>query len=363
MSPARWSSCVRHRGDDVGVFLRGYLGTADSTSLLVGGAGFDPRTKVFPEEIRAVQGERSSFLLIEEVRPNPDPRLQALADTNRANLLESVPYELLRVRVVDNDGAVIAGRQAVEEVGRAFKAISTPPRDVFIDFSALSVGIAFTLVRYFLDLQAAGAVRNVHVLAASSPRVDLQIRREDSETATPIHGFEYHFGAEAERQKVRLWVPLLRPGMASLLTTINSAVSPHEVVPVLPFPSRDPRLGDKLLVEYRAMLENDWAVEPRDLLYASEDDPLDIYRLLLRVHDLRAEVFGELGGSKVVLSPTGSKRMAIGLMMAAIDREMPVVYLETLGYRGDASTLAEAPEGEVDLMHIWLAGDAYGNLQ
>jgi len=59
----------------------------------------------------------------------------------------------------------------------------------------------------------------------------------------------------------------------------------------------------------------------------------------------------------LILSPLGSKVMALGALMAALERNLPVAHLESIGYE-----LAErVPDqvGEPSLVHIWLEGDVY----
>jgi hypothetical protein len=46
-------------------------------------------------------------------------------------------------------------------------------------------------------------------------------------------------------------------------------------------------------------------------------------------------------------------------MMAAIDRPMPVLYVETPDFRADPNTLDSARYTFDDVVHLWLAGEAY----
>jgi hypothetical protein len=59
----------------------------------------------------------------------------------------------------------------------------------------------------------------------------------------------------------------------------------------------------------------------------------------------------------LVLSPLGSKVMALGALMAALERYLPVAHLEPIGYE-----LAETVPDQIaepSLVHIWLEGDVY----
>ena len=134
-------------------------------------------------------------------------------------------------------------------------------------------------------------------------------------------------------------------------------VDPHDTCPILPFPASNPRLSDVLAQEYRTELESTWSVDARDIVYADEGDPVDLYRTILRLDDLRQPVFKEAGGSLLVLSPLGSKVMALGALMAALERDLPVAHLEPIGYELKVSVpkTMERP----NLIHIWLEGEVY----
>lgn len=102
--------------------------------------------------------------------------------------------------------------------------------------------------------------------------------------------------------------------------------------------------------------ESGWSVDTRNIVYADESDPLDLYRTILRLDDLRKPVFEEVGGSLLILSPLGSKIMALGALMAALERDLPVAYLEAIGYRFEGAT---SNEEATDMIHIWLEGEVY----
>ena len=59
----------------------------------------------------------------------------------------------------------------------------------------------------------------------------------------------------------------------------------------------------------------------------------------------------------LVLSPLGSKVIALGTLMAALERDLPVAYLESIGY-----DLGSSVPKEIDqpyLIHLWLEGYVY----
>ena len=178
-----------------------------------------------------------------------------------------------------------------------------------------------------------------------------------SDTPGYVHGFKGRSTLSDMADAARLWLPQLATGRRRALRELYDFIDPHDTCPILPFPASNPRLGDVLAEEYLAEIASTWSVDTRNIVYADEGDPLDLYRTILRLDDLRQPVFAETGGSMLVLSPLGSKVMALGALMAALERDLPVAHLEPIGYELEASV----PEriDRPDLIHVWLEGEVY----
>ena len=143
---------------------------------------------------------------------------------------------------------------------------------------------------------------------------------------------------------------------------LRNAQKDAVVCPILPFPSSSPRLPDELIEEFAEELQTSWSVDVRDLVYADEKSPLDLYRTILRIDDARRRVFESVGGSQIVLSPIGSKALSLGALMAALERDFTILHVEAIGYTLDISRVDEVTS-TAELVHIWLYGDAYGSQQ
>jgi hypothetical protein len=139
----------------------------------------------------------------------------------------------------------------------------------------------------------------------------------------------------------------------------NSHKEPHDTCPIFPFPSDDPKKGDKLAITFIEELESDWEVDPRNFVYADEKRPLDIYRTIMRIDEERQPVFDTFGGSMLILSPLGSRMPAIGMLMAALGRKFPAVYVEALEYHVDWAKVDTMSLENIETAHVWLYGEAY----
>lgn len=358
----RWDPCVVHLRGKVASFANDYFGGADRQILLIAGAGFDPRTLVVPELLHTVAGNRVRLLLLREERRSPSPPLLERAEKHIESLQKIAnPFQLVPIRVFHDDMAVVIGRSIVNAIRSvSFDGLT----DVVVDWSALSIGGAFPLVRALLERFQRGFQHlNLHVMVVVSSRVDHAIERLPGGAPTFVQGYDAGLELDQNRDAARVWVPQLRRGIGPQLTSIHRYLesierAPHDVMPVLPFPAQDPRLADRLLDEFYPELQS-WGVSASDLAHAAEDDPLDLYRILVRLHDLRARVFHPNRPSQVILSPLGSKLLAIGAMMAALDRPMPVMYVEAPDFRANPDELDSMHYTRDDIVHLWLAGDVY----
>ncbi|EAU39827.1 hypothetical protein FP2506_00395 [Fulvimarina pelagi HTCC2506] len=340
-------------------FLADYFAQEDRRTLLVAGAGFDPRSRAVASRLSAISTSVRA-LLFQENRPNPPQDHIDRAGVNTTALLAAVPErEIVPVEIFGSDGAVIGGRNIIAILNRqSFEDLT----DIVVDVSALSVGMSFPIIRYFVERIGRGrGPANLHVFVAHDPRLDANIRSIPSDAPGYVHGFKGGSTLFAAAGAARLWLPQLASGRRGALGRLYDFIEPHDTCPILPFPASDPRLGDALAAEYMIELESTWSVDTRNIVYADESDPVDLYRTILRLDDLRQPVFNETGGSMLVLSPLGSKVMALGALMAALERDLPVAHLEPIGYEMEATVPAQIVEP--NLIHIWLDGEAYPQLR
>jgi len=351
----RWDPCISHSSPEVGDFISTYFGTSDKKVLLIAGAGFDPRSTAVADML-ATSGASVRAIFFQENRPQPSQNLIARATSNIAALSGSLTDNLvLQVDIFGTDGAVVGGRNVVNLLR---KQVLNDASDIVIDISALSVGTSFPIIRYLVELLiSSGSTQNLHIFVAHDPTLDAAIQSIPGDAPGYVHGFKGGSTLDGLASAAKLWLPQLAAGRRGALNRLHDFVGPHDTCPILPFPASDPRLGDKLAEEFLMEFESGWSVDTRNIVYADEADPLDLYRTILRLDGLRKPVFQEVGGSLMVLSPLGSKVTALGALMASLERDLPVAYLESIGY--DLDTSIPPVIATPSLVHIWLEGDVY----
>lgn len=346
-------ACIYHRDGDAMAFSHAYFGRGEAKTLWVGGAGFDPRSTHIPCLLRSA-GARVSGILIREGRPRPSRQLLDQANANEDSLRRLFD-EAQRMDVTIfslDETTVIGGREAVKQLDATDMSGVT---DIILDMSALSVGVSFPLANLlFQRARGRAGFPNVHIMATASAATDDAVVSELFDRFQMVLGFSAEWELDGSKKKSRLWLPHLAAGKQRALQIIRNGVLPDEICPILPFPAESPRMVERLIENFASEVRDTWGVDHRDYLYAAENDPLDLYRTILRIDTLRQDTYAASGGSITVLSPLGSKVMAIGTLMAALERPMPVVYVETQRYA--VEKVAATPTG---IVHVWLTGAAY----
>lgn len=325
----QWTYCYNRRGAGYLRFVTEYFGRPEAQLLLICGSGFDPRAPVIPRLIASVAGSTTVAWLIREERPDAPRRLREVADDATAQLLGLFRIEnsrIIRFDVFAPDGAVVAGANLMKEIGRTDLTRYT---DVIADISSLSTGVAFPLVKWLHERALRGEVRNVHLALTADAEVDAAIRFTASDKVQAPKGFAY--GSHANTPEAKMWIPQLQVGQNQSLEKIYQSVAPQDVCPILPFPTAALRTPEDLILSYGDLLDT-WNVDPSSIIYSTEDCPLDIYRTVVRLKAERDATFRALGTSEIIITPMGSKVVAMGTLLAALELELTVQYVEAEGF-------------------------------
>lgn len=355
-----WENCVANFDHEVDEFAADYFADENRRVLLVAAAGFDPRSRRVAQTLSSVLGDRLSALFVREERPGPSAALLAQADENEKALRKIVPdSKILQVEIFADDNAPVGGARIAKLLSE--NAVEDGITDVVLDMSAMSIGIGFPAALLLLQDCEAAVDRTFHLMIVSNPELDDRISSVPWSRPGPVRGFAPPLGEDEDLSVAQIWIPQLARGRTAALAQIGVSVGRYyKICPLLPFPSRNPRYADDLLSEYRTTLVDEWAVDPRDVVYASEKNPLDCYRTLSMLKTRFDRTVEGTYQPRLVLSPVGSKVLAAGALMAAIEHEMAVQYIETESY-----SLTLGPENPFDppdqTVHLILSGPIYSS--
>lgn len=343
------------QGEDCARFFDDYI-TVDRKVLCIATLGFNDTCLHFP--LALAKFEQVDFLLLVEERPEVSEILRTAASRNRDVLLgalagRKVDFESIDI-VASDDTANVAGRRAARACRMALQNSYT---DVFVDASSMSRGVCFPVVKYVFEQSKKQGQANAHVMTAGRNRSSISARSTSSDSPQFVHGFQGVMDTSRMDKAIKLWIPQLSENAVTSLSRIQSKLAPDETCPILPFPSWDPRRGDRLLKEFQGAILGDWNVNLLDVIYAHESNPMDVCETIMRIHRSRSEALAASCAvpSVTVLSPSGSRIGSVGMLLAAMEQDLPIMYEESIGYNSPLSVLPELSQNIPDhLWHIWL---------
>ena len=360
-----WSDPVIERDDgNDGTKVDGLLRSAhaDREALFVMGLGFDPRCSAGLERYVAATGviPRVVALRLDEstadVPAALDEHQSANAETVRAlagsRLLER-PYPVVREPVG-------VGRAVAQEL--AGSGLLKGAGQIVVDASALPTTIVLPLGKMLLDYCVeTSRSPELQLLVVENPDLDADITERGVVGAAPLPGFHAgHLAKPRLAGQVRAWAPVLGEGAGPALARVAAFLEPDEVYPVLPFPATDPRRADRLFLEHRALLVDQYRVAAGNVLYADERNPFDLAAALVRWHDDTTHALVPLGVPPLVcLSTHSSKLLSVGVLLAAYQREMPIVATRATGYHLEEGAYGKSRREMDRTAVVWLRGDPY----
>lgn len=370
--PMRWRDYLLVREGDFVSFWKAHCAERPRSLLFVCGRGFDPRTCIALRSVADAANGALTETMALEFDEGDASLTQALRDRAAANWNDMQAIVAGKGQVTSHriafrtpDGRRVGPRNAANVFMDEARCAAFS--DIVVDISAMPRSVYFPLIArllYFHDQlkRKQVAAPNIHVVVAEDPDLDSQIREEGvDETASFLHPFEGEFNREATGQQPKVWIPVLGEGRTTQFDRIYDLVKPDEVCPVLPSPSRNPRRGDDIVMEYRDLLFDQLRLDPRNIIYSSEQNPFEVYRQIRKAAIQYHDVLGLIGGCKIALSALCSKLMSLGVLLvgyelkAANSLQIGVAHIECQGYEMPESVMP-SPEP----VGMWLAGECYG---
>ena len=364
--PGRWEYSVVWRDSRLQRFWKDHLASTERRVLFVMGRGFDPRTAIGVDLVVEANRDARIDVVGLEFRAGPVAASESHRDRSGKN------WEVVKEKISGRGEAEVRSVDFLTPEGRRTSSQNSrnlftnltdfgTHTDIVVDVSAMPRSVYFPLIArvlYLVDQEQSGAGRgpNVHVIVAEDVELDSKIRREGIDEKAD---FLASFGGRFDEESIptpKVWIPMLGEGRNLEFERIYDRVKPDEICPVLPFPAKNPRRADDLVMEYRTLLFDELHLDPRSFMHVSEQNPFEVYRKLRSVVDRYRDVFEILEGCRVALSPLSSKLMSIGALLVAYEMRganyrVGVAHIESQGYHLEE----ESTQSEVS--GFWLAGE------
>lgn len=341
--------------------------------LFVLGRGFDPRMCLCSEAILEKPGSGiRDFLLIQfeeganspsmayrhDVQQNQD-RLEELVQGKNAGTIKTKS-----IKMESDDGYRIGPREAAGlfEHFDEFKKYS----DIVVDISALPLDLYVPLIGkilFMLDSQKSSA--NLHIVVAENTTIDKDIEKSGlSDDASFLHGFTGGLETVSVTGDPTVWIPILGEKVGDQIERIANLVSAREVCPVLPFPSKNPRRGDDIMLEHRELLGR-LVLENRNVVYAAEQNPFEAYREIHKTIEHYRRSLSPIGNCKIAISALSSKLISLGAFLVAYEegiqhkKNVGIAHVDSQGYEMKKGAGSDEVVSSCELFSLWIYGECY----
>lgn len=372
----KWNPYVLMKNGECSSFWKEHFGDQSRNLLFVMGRGFDFRMNMAVRNIiEACPTIRITCMLIDfdEGKSSSSQKYKPLVKENFDELKKLVGEKNIQVNPIQlwKPSGKKKRRVGDKNVSDLFNDFSTIKEytDIIVDISALPRGIYFSLTGKLLSLIEANGtkdrVQNFFVFTAENAELDKNIvDTEPDDELSYVFGFMGGSELTSDKKPV-IWLPILGEDKRHQIEMAYGKVQPEEICPVLPFPSKNPRRSDNLIIEYHKLLFDELSIESQNIIYVTEQNPFEVYRTLHQTIVNYYESLKVLNGCDIVISAFSSKLLSIGALLVAFEFKMHdtikvgILNVDSSGYDINQDGYSKSLIDQTELFLTWLAGEPY----
>lgn len=373
MSKNKWESYVKIEGNKTSEFFQEHFVKSEKKLLFILGKGFDVRMNFIISSLKkASPNVNITCLLVEydEGANSASKKYNNLVINNLTELEDLIDSNQLIKKSIDLFRGAAGKRKWIgDKMINTIIPDLTSFSDVIVDISSLQRSVYPSLIGTILSLIEQKELDiNFFVGAAENARIDTLISEVGTENDLKyLHGFGGDLEITAEADKPIIWFPFLGEGKDIQLKKAQDHIikhtRPYEICPVLPFPSKDLRRSDALIMEYHTWLFGDAQISAKDIIYVPEQNPFEVYIKLNNAIKNYNQSLATLGGCKAVVSNFSSKLLSLGTILSAYELKseigVGILNVPSEGYH--ISNVQEMQNLKVDsqIFLLWLTGEPY----
>lgn len=379
MTQNKWNPYVQLRGTATSDFFAKHFSNSGRKLLFILGKGFDIRMNLVLEKlIESAPAVNIKCLLIQfdEGNNSNSHKYKDLVNNNMSEFGQLISIENIEVKNISlmsgssKNKKRIGDKQAATQIIKNFDELAEYT-DVIVDISALPRGVYSSLIGKILSIVEAKSDRNInlYVAVAENAEVDMKIQEYGSDNdLNYLYGFGGGIELSAEIEQPLIWFPILGENKVEHVRKafnhiIRSQNRPYEICPVLPFPAKNLRRVDSLIIEYHNFLFDELAIESKNIIYVPEQNPFEAYIRLNNAIKNYNESLNPLNGCKCVISNFSSKLLSIGSILSAHELRSEVG-VGILNVDSEGYTINNVEEiinlrNQSELFLSWLSGEPY----
>ena len=211
----RWDPCVVQDASEFDRFLSDYIDRPERRIFLVGGAGFDPRATLVPQNsvrysdarLREFSSARNDCLISHYF-----VRARGQYQASIRKLLPSTTFP--RIEIFSEGVTAVGGRRALGTLDGINMMPSPTSSWISVRSLAVCSSPSSPLLLAECDRRIAPPL-NLHLLTIEQPQFDYKIRGVPAEAAAMLHGFKGAQSLDGSESATLLWIQLCLPATAT----------------------------------------------------------------------------------------------------------------------------------------------------
>lgn len=382
MSTNKWNPYVQLRGEETLSFFKTHFNNSNKKLLFILGKGFDVRMNiVIAKLLESCPAINIQCLLIEfnEGDSSHSHTYKPLVDENLTELTTLIgSSKIIRKSISlfnrDTKNKKRIGDRQAATIIKDFSELSAFT-DVILDISALPRGVYSSLIGKILSILDGEENKtmpiNFFTSVAENAEIDMKVQGYGSDNdLNYLFGFGGGIELSAENEKPIIWFPILGENKVehfnkAFTYIISSQNRPYEICPILPFPAKNLRRVDSLIIEYHKVLFDKLLIESKNIMYVPEQNPFEAYLSLNNTIKNYNTSLGPLNGCKAVISNFSSKLLSIGTILTAHELQQEIgvgiLNVDSEGYKINNIEEIKNLKSQSELFLSWLSGDPYND--
>lgn len=362
----RWKSYLMYRQkQNLEAFLSEYYtGKVGSRILFLLGKGFDPRmNNILRLFLENTPGQKLDCIAFDFPNGEASEKTKVLFDNNVCEFLKLKSKYNFLFSELKIDCELPWDKRIAHVCRKILTKDLSDYSDVVLDVSSLPRAFYFNIGKALFNKLSGDKSKNLFFAVSENVMIDEKIKKVPrSDAIEPLVGFRSVPNREANLGRINILVNLMGEQDTMVLERIYAHFQPMDMFPVLPFPSKDPRHSDNLMLKYHEFFKGKHFTEPQNITYADEQNPFELYRIVSNMIQGLQATFKPIADYVCFgIALLTSKLLSLGALLVGLEYNNCVTIYNVSSDNYEIEDTDELIDlnNDSEPFLLWITGEAY----
>lgn len=362
----RWESYVMYRQNEklVEFWKLYYKNKTAAKVLFLLGKGFDPRMnnilKLFLENNPGQKLDCIAFDFPNEKDPEENQKLYEINAQELYALKANYGFGYEEMKI---NGILPWDKRIAQMCREVIAKDLSEYNDVILDVSSLPRAFYFNIGKALFNKLVNDSKKNLFFAVSENVIIDERIKKTPvNDNIEPLVGFRSMSSRESNLDRINILISLMGEQNIDILRSIYNHFQPSDMFPVLPFPSKDPRHSDYLMLKYHEFFTEKQFTEPQNITYADEQNPFELYRIVSNMIQGHQATFKPISDHVCFgIALLTSKLLSLGALLIGLEYNncVAIYNVSSTNYEiEDAAKFGQINKSSEPFL-LWITGEAY----